>query len=91
MLSEVSEAPPEPRTSQFSKVAFDAEGELWEARNLSGWAFFWGATEEEAAYAARVYLELIHCTLNHRIISDAELTLPEERREEIRFEVGEAL
>ncbi len=36
-------------------------------------------------------LELIHCTLNHRIIADAELTLSEERREEIRYEVSQGL
>lgn len=82
---------PEPRSSQFSRVTYDAEGDLWEAHTLSGKVFFWGATEEEAAYAARVYLELIHCTLNHRIITDAELTLPEERREQIRYEVIERL
>ncbi len=91
VVSEVREVPPEPRTSQFSGVTYDGDGELWEAHTLSGKAFFWGATEEEAAYAALVYLELIHCTLNHRVITDAELALPEERREEIRFEVSEGL
>jgi hypothetical protein len=93
VASEVSEpdSAPEPRTSQFSRVTYDADGDLWESRTLSGRVFFWGASEEEAAYAARVYLELIHCTLNHRIIPDAELTLSEERREEIRVEVIEAL
>lgn len=81
----------EPPASRFSNVTHDTEGELWEARSLSGRSFFWGATEEEAAYAARVYLELIHGTLNRRIIADAELTLTEARREEIRFEVSEGL
>ncbi len=58
---------------------------------LRHWHRTWGATEEEAAYAARVYLELIHGTLNKRVITDAELTLSEERREEIRHEVSEGL
>ena len=80
-----------PRVSQFFKVTYDAEGELWEARTLSGRAFFWGAIEEEAAYAARVYLELIQATRHNRIIADAELTLSEERREQIGFEVRDGL
>lgn len=88
---EASDSVLETRSSQFSRVTYDAEGELWEARSLSGRSFFWGATEEEAAYAARVYLQLIHCTCNRRIIVDAELTLTEARREEIRFEVSEGL
>ena len=87
VASEVSESPSEPRSSQFSRVTYDAEGDLWEARTLSGKAFFWGVSEEEAAFAARLYLERTHCTFNHRIITDAELELPEERREEIRQEV----
>lgn len=91
VMSEVSEPDLEPPTSQFSRVTYDAEGELWEACTLSDRPFFWGATEEEAAFAARVYLELTHCTFNHRVIADAELTLPEDRREEIRFEVSEGL
>ncbi len=82
---------PEPPASRFSNVGYDAEGELWEARSLSGRAFFWGATEEEAAYAARLYLERTHATSNRRLITDAELALTEARREEIRFEVGEGL
>jgi hypothetical protein len=80
-----------PPASRFSNVGYDAEGELWEARTLSGQAFFWGATEEEAAYAARLYLEQIHATFNRTLITEAELTLPEERREEIRFEVRDGL
>ena len=77
--------------SRFSNVTHDHEGELWEVRALTGRALSWGATEEEAAYAARVYLERTHATLNRRPIADVELTLPEERRREIGFEVGEGL
>lgn len=78
-----------PQPSRFSGVAFDTEGELWEARTLSGKTFFWGATEEEAAYAARIYLERTHATFNRCMITDAELTLSEDRRKEICFEVDE--
>jgi len=88
--SVISEVPvTEPWNSRFSRVTRDDD--LWEARALSGKVFFWGVTEEEAAFGARVYLESIHCSLNHRIITEEELTLSEERREEIRFEVSEGL
>lgn len=87
----VSESSTGPRAGRFSRVTHDAEGELWEARTITGRPFFWGATEEEAAFAARVYLELTHCTVNQRIITDAELTLPVERREGIRVEVSNGL
>ena len=66
----------EPPASRFSNVGYDAEGELWEAYTLTGRAFFWGATEQEAAYAARLYLERTHATINRRMIADAELTPP---------------
>jgi hypothetical protein len=79
---------PSPLASRFSNISYDAEGELWEARSLSGRAFFWGATEEEAAYAARVYLKRTHATSNRRLITDAELTLREERREDIILEIS---
>lgn len=89
---EVRAAPPgtapSPPASRFSNVGYDAEGELWEARTLSGRAFFWGATEQEAAYAARLYLERTHATTNRRLIADAELNLPEDRLAEIRAEVA---
>lgn len=78
---------PSPPASRFSNVGYDAEGELWEARTLTGRAFFWGATEEEAAYAARVYLERTHATSNRRLIADADLTLHEDRRREISDEI----
>ena len=80
-----------PPDGRFSNVTYDPEGEWWEARTLTGRPFFWGITEEEAAYAARVYLEQTHATINHRVIDDAELSLPVERREEIRVEVNEEL
>jgi hypothetical protein len=92
VASEVSEAPtPElqPQTSQFSSVTHD--GEFWQARSLSGKVLCWADTEEEAAFAARVYLELTHNTFNRRVITDAELTLPAERCEQIRDEVIAAL
>lgn len=92
---EVRAAPPgtapSPPTSLFSNVGYDAEGELWEARTLTGRAFFWGATEEEAAYAARVYLEHTHATSNRRLIADADLTLTKCRRTEILVEVSGSL
>ncbi len=81
--------PPEPRTSRYHGVTHD--GEFWQARAANGRVLFWGDTEEEAAYAARVYLEITHATYNRRVITDAELTLPQERRERIRDEVIEAL
>jgi hypothetical protein len=79
----------EPKTSRYHGVTHD--GEFWQARAANGRVLFWGDTEDEAAYAARVYLEVTHSTLNRRIITDAELTLPQERREQIRDEVIEAL
>ncbi len=82
---------PSPPASRFSNVSYDAEGDLWEAHSLSGRAFFWGATEEEAAYAVRFYLDLTHATFNNRIINDTEITLSEERREEIEFEISQSL
>ena len=80
-----------PPDGRFSNVTHDAEGELWEARTLNGRAFFWGITEEEAAYAARLYLERTHATINHRLITDDELTLSVDRRAEIWCEVDEGL
>ncbi len=82
---------PIPSDGRFSLVGYDAEGELWESHTLSGRAFFWGTTEEEAAYAARLYLEQIHSDFNRCIITDAELILSNERREEIKSEVGTKL
>ena len=72
---------------RFSNVIYDAEGELWEARTLTGRAFFWGASEQEAAYAARFYLVRNRATFNRNMISDAELTLSERRRLEIESEL----
>ena len=89
-MREVNPAPPpEPPIGRYSNVYFD--GDLWEARSITGRSLLWGATEEEAAYAARVYLELTHNTFNRRLITDAEPTVSQERTEEIRHEVVEAL
>ena len=79
---------PDAPASRFSNVSYDPEGELWEARTLTGRAFFWGATEQEAAYAARLYLERTHAAFNRNLISDAELTLADQRRREIESELG---
>ncbi len=82
---------PSPEASRYSNVSHDAEGELWEARTLSGRPFYWGTTEEEAAYAVRLYLERTHSTCNRHMITDDELTLTEDRRVEIGVEVDECL
>lgn len=80
---------PEPKTSPYHGVAYD--GEFYQVRAANGRVLFWGDTEEEAAYAARVYLEITHSTHNRRVITDSELTLSLERREQIREEVIESL
>lgn len=46
--------------------------DFWQARSLSGKVLFWADTEEEAAYAVRVYLEATHNTFHKRVITDAD-------------------
>ena len=72
---------------------------LWRGRRCrllgsdrpNGKVVFWAETEEEAAYTVRVFLELTQATYNRRIITDAELALPEERREQLRDEINATL
>lgn len=85
---EAREAIPSPKYSLYSNVTHD--GEFWQARTLSNKVCFWGDTEEEAAFAARVYLESIPSeSLDETtmVISEDQLTLSAMRREEIRHEV----
>jgi hypothetical protein len=67
------------------------DGELWQAVSLAGKVLFRADTEEEAADAARAYLELTCATHGRVVIQDVDLTLEEGRREQIQYAVVQAL